>query len=44
LDGKYKRGAIPEYWDGKTAGRIVKYLVKEWKKERADSYLRSVKS
>jgi UDP-N-acetylglucosamine 2-epimerase (non-hydrolysing) len=44
LDGKYKRGAIPKYWDGKTAGRIVKYLVKEWKKERADSYLRSVKS
>jgi len=44
LDGKYKSGAIPQYWDGKTARRIVKYLVKEWKKERADSYLRSVKS
>ncbi|MCI4445579.1 MAG: UDP-N-acetylglucosamine 2-epimerase (non-hydrolyzing) [Candidatus Aminicenantes bacterium] len=35
LDGRYKSGAIPKYWDGKTAGRIVKYLVKEWKKERA---------
>jgi len=35
LEGKYKRGTIPKYWDGQTAKRIVKYLVKEWKKERA---------
>ncbi|MBC7364896.1 MAG: UDP-N-acetylglucosamine 2-epimerase [Candidatus Aminicenantes bacterium] len=34
LDGKFKRGAIPKYWDGKTAERIVKYLVKEWEKRR----------
>ncbi|MBC7349713.1 MAG: UDP-N-acetylglucosamine 2-epimerase (non-hydrolyzing) [Candidatus Aminicenantes bacterium] len=35
LDGRYKRGTIPKYWDGQTAKRIVKCLVKEWKKERA---------
>jgi UDP-N-acetylglucosamine 2-epimerase (non-hydrolysing) len=35
LEGKYKRGRIPKYWDGRTAERIVKCLVKEWKKERA---------
>ncbi len=27
LDGKIKRGKIPRYWDGKTAERIIKYLV-----------------
>lgn len=35
LDGRYKGGTIPKYWDGQTAKRIVKCLVKEWKKERA---------
>jgi UDP-N-acetylglucosamine 2-epimerase (non-hydrolysing) len=26
LDGTWKRGAIPEMWDGKTAGRIVEHI------------------
>jgi len=26
LSGKYKKGKIPKYWDGKTAERIVKFL------------------
>lgn len=26
LDGNWKKGAIPELWDGKTAGRVVKTL------------------
>lgn len=26
LNGKYKHGRIPRYWDGKTSGRIVKIL------------------
>ncbi|HEX2788619.1 MAG TPA: UDP-N-acetylglucosamine 2-epimerase (non-hydrolyzing) [Ignavibacteria bacterium] len=28
-NGKYKKGKVPEYWDGKTAGRIVKILLKK---------------
>jgi UDP-N-acetylglucosamine 2-epimerase (non-hydrolysing) len=26
LDGTWKRGAIPQMWDGKTAGRIVEHI------------------
>lgn len=26
LSGNYKQGSIPEFWDGKTASRIVEYL------------------
>jgi UDP-N-acetylglucosamine 2-epimerase (non-hydrolysing) len=26
IDGKYKKGSIPKYWDGKTSGRIVSIL------------------
>jgi len=25
--GEWKKGGIPELWDGKTAGRIVKHLI-----------------
>lgn len=28
-NGKYKKGKIPKYWDGKAAGRIVKILLKK---------------
>jgi hypothetical protein len=26
FDGKYKKGKVPELWDGKTAERIAKIL------------------
>jgi UDP-N-acetylglucosamine 2-epimerase (non-hydrolysing) len=26
LDGKIKKGLIPQYWDGRAAERIVKHL------------------
>lgn len=28
LEGNWKKGSIPEFWDGKTAGRIVDVLLK----------------
>ena len=28
LSGNWKKGAIPELWDGKTAERIVKHIVR----------------
>lgn len=31
LSGKWKQGSIPELWDGKTAKRIVDYLVEIYK-------------
>jgi UDP-N-acetylglucosamine 2-epimerase (non-hydrolysing) len=27
FDGEWKKGGIPEMWDGKTSGRIVEALV-----------------
>ncbi len=29
LNGKFKKGSIPKYWDGKTAPRIVEILIKK---------------
>jgi UDP-N-acetylglucosamine 2-epimerase (non-hydrolysing) len=34
LEGKTKKAKIPTYWDGKTAGRIIKILVEEHVKGR----------
>ncbi|MFX0198702.1 MAG: non-hydrolyzing UDP-N-acetylglucosamine 2-epimerase, partial [Candidatus Hodarchaeota archaeon] len=33
LDGKSKKGKIPSYWDGKTAGRIINTLVERHLKD-----------
>ncbi len=33
LDGKTKKARIPAYWDGKTAGRIIRILVEKHFKE-----------
>ena len=36
IEGNVKKGKIPEYWDGKTAGRIVKVL-DEWFETREEA-------
>jgi UDP-N-acetylglucosamine 2-epimerase (non-hydrolysing) len=32
LEGRGKKAKIPEYWDGKTAERIVKILVEQYRR------------
>jgi UDP-N-acetylglucosamine 2-epimerase (non-hydrolysing) len=32
LEGRGKKAKIPEYWDGKTAERIVKFLVEQYRR------------
>ncbi|MGD2087747.1 MAG: UDP-N-acetyl glucosamine 2-epimerase [Candidatus Aminicenantes bacterium] len=36
LQGKGKTGKIPKYWDGKTAERIARVLIKEFKSGKTD--------
>lgn len=31
--GEWKKGGIPEMWDGKTSGRIIKHILELFKKE-----------
>lgn len=30
INGRHKHGAIPKHWDGQTAERILRWLIKEW--------------
>ncbi len=34
IHNQWKKGRVPRYWDGKTARRIVKYLI-QWRKKRS---------
>ena len=34
IEGKVKKGTIPKYWDGKTAGRVVRVLDKWFEKRK----------
>jgi len=34
LDGRGKKAKIPEYWDGKTADRVIRILIKDYIRKR----------